>query len=267
MHGPHPGRPPPHPDLRRDAPSPDRSQDYFLDKFEVTNRQFTDFIDAGGYADQRFWKNAFIKDGQTLPWAEAIREFVDSTGRPGPASWRLGTYPEGQEDFPVSGVSWYEAAAYAEFSGKKLPSFYHWGYAAGNYHEDSGYLVPASNFDGKGPVAAGNYKGVSPSGVYDMAGNVKEWGWNDVGGGKRLIRGGAWNETQYMFSHPDNYPPFMRTENFGFRCMKELPGNEGPARAFEPFQILPSRTFPNSSRVPTRSSNCSAASSITRSPT
>jgi eukaryotic-like serine/threonine-protein kinase len=219
-------------------------KDYFLDKFEVTNRQFKEFVEAGGYTDERFWKQGFVRDGRVLTWDEARREFVDSTGRPGPATWRLGTFPEGQEDFPVSGVSWYEAAAFADFAGKKLPSFYHWEYAAGNYHEDSGYMVPAGNFDGKGPAAAGTYKGVSQIGAYDMAGNVKEWVWNDVGGGKRLIRGGAWNETQYMFSNPDNYPPLMRADNFGFRCMKEIPGSEGPAQAFEPFQILPLPDFP-----------------------
>jgi eukaryotic-like serine/threonine-protein kinase len=219
-------------------------KDYFLDKFEVTNRQFKLFVDAGGYAEERFWKNAFVKDGRTISRAEAMAAFVDRTGKPGPATWSLGSYPEGAADLPVSGVSWYEAAAYAEFAGKRLPSFYHWEYAAGNYHEDSGYVVPAGNFDGKGPAAAGRYKGVSPLGVYDMAGNVKEWGWNDVGGGKRLIRGGAWNETQHMFSNPDNYPPLMRAENFGLRCMKEIPGNEGPDLAFEPFQILTLPDFP-----------------------
>ena len=51
-----------------------------------------------------------------------MAEFVDSTGRPGPATWQGGDYPEGQDDYPVSGVSWYEAAAYAEFAHKSLPT-------------------------------------------------------------------------------------------------------------------------------------------------
>ena len=53
-------------------------------------------------------------------------QFRDSTGRPGPSTWELGTYPDGQDDWPVSGVSWYEAAAYAAFAGKTLPTVYHW---------------------------------------------------------------------------------------------------------------------------------------------
>ncbi len=56
--------------------------------------------------------------------------FRDRTGRPGPATWEVGSFPEGQADFPVSGVSWHEAAAYAEFAGKSLPTLHHWFRAA-----------------------------------------------------------------------------------------------------------------------------------------
>jgi formylglycine-generating enzyme required for sulfatase activity len=44
--------------------------------------------------------------------------FVDKTDRPAPSTWDLGNYPVGQDDYPVDGVSWYEAAAYAEFVGR-----------------------------------------------------------------------------------------------------------------------------------------------------
>lgn len=218
-------------------------KDYYIDRFEVTNRQFQEFVDAGGYENQASWRVPFVRNGQDIPWDKGVREFVDSSGRPGPAGWRSGRYPEGQAEFPVSGVSWYEAAAYAEFAGKRLPSYAHWEYAAGNYHEDSGYIVPASNFEGKGPAPVGRYQGVSPCGAYDMAGNVKEWCWNEVDG-KRLSRGGAWNEAQYMFMNPDDYLPFMRAANFGFRCMKEIPGAEGPSDAFGPLQVPHLPDFP-----------------------
>ena len=52
--------------------------------------------------------------------------FRDSTGRPGPATWEVGTYPDGQADHPVGGVSWFEAVAYARFAGKELPTVHHW---------------------------------------------------------------------------------------------------------------------------------------------
>jgi len=39
--------------------------------------------------------------------------FRDATGRPGPSNWEAGSYPAGQDDYPVNGISWYEAAAYA----------------------------------------------------------------------------------------------------------------------------------------------------------
>ena len=56
--------------------------------------------------------------------------FKDPTGRTGPATWEAGTYPMDRR-YPVPGVSWYEAAAFAEFAGKSLPTIYHWYTAAG----------------------------------------------------------------------------------------------------------------------------------------
>ena len=60
-----------------------------------------------------------------------MAHFRDATGRPGPATWDLGSYPDGQDEHPVAGVSWYEAAAYAKFAGKSLPTIYHWLAASG----------------------------------------------------------------------------------------------------------------------------------------
>ena len=59
-----------------------------------------------------------------------MEQFRDATGRPGPSSWELGRYPDGQSEYPVGGISWYEADAYMSFAGKRLPTVYHWYRAA-----------------------------------------------------------------------------------------------------------------------------------------
>ena len=147
---------------------------YWIDQYEVTNEQFKRFVDNGGYEKQEYWKHKFIKDGHELSWEQTMREFRDKTGRPGrPLTWEGGTYPKGKDKFPVSGISWYEAAAYAEFAGKSLPTIYHWQEAA--CIGQAAVIVPFSNFDGKGLAPVGNSPGIGSTGLYDMAGNVKEW--------------------------------------------------------------------------------------------
>jgi hypothetical protein len=190
---------------------------YWLDKYEVTNRQFKEFVDRGGYQKKDHWKEPFVREGRTLSWEEAMAEFKDSTGRPGPSTWELGAYPEGHGDYPVNGVSWYEAAAYAAFAGKSLPTIYHWYNAAGiGIFSD---ILKLSNFDGKGPTPAGSHRGLTPWGAYDMAGNVKEWCWNAAGDRRHLL-GGAWSDPGYMFSAVDAQPPFDRSPTNGLRCVK-----------------------------------------------
>ena len=82
-----------------------RLGDYWIDRFEVTNRQFKTFVDAGGYRTRSYWTEPFGADGRTLSWDEAIAMFRDTTGRPGPATWELGSFAEGQADYPVGAVS------------------------------------------------------------------------------------------------------------------------------------------------------------------
>jgi cephalosporin-C deacetylase-like acetyl esterase len=68
------------------------------------------------------------------------------------------------------------------------------------------------------------------SGVYDMAGNVKEWALNEAMSGKRFIMGGAWDDPTYMFNDADARSPFERSPKFGFRCAKyTLTGGEAKA--------------------------------------
>ena len=123
---------------------------YFIDRNEVTNREYKEFVDAGGYERQEYWKHPFVKDGRTVSWADAIAAFTDQTGRTGPATWEAGTYPQGQAEHPVGGVSWYEAAVYAAFRGKSLPTIYHWTSASGT--PLAAYITPLSNFRANGSV-------------------------------------------------------------------------------------------------------------------
>jgi dienelactone hydrolase len=192
--------------------------DYWIDRYEVTNAAFKKFVDDGGYGRRELWRQPFEKDGRVVPWEEGIALFRDTTGRAGPAGWELATYPAGQGDYPVTGVSWYEAAAYAEYTGKALPTVYHWSRVASQ--QFSAAIVPRSNFAGRGVSRAGASAGMSRFGAYDMAGNVKEWCWNLAGRGKRYILGGGWNEPVYMFTDADARSPFDREVTFGFRCVK-----------------------------------------------
>jgi formylglycine-generating enzyme required for sulfatase activity/dienelactone hydrolase len=190
--------------------------DFWLDRYETSNAAYKKFVDAGGYRDRKFWKQPFQEGNRVLGWEEAMARFLDSTGRPGPAKWELGSYPEGAPNLPVSGVSWFEAAAYAEFVGKELPTVHHWRQAA-IFQPISSEIVLLSNFAGKGPAAPGAFQGASFFGSYDMAGNVKEWCWN-ASGEKRYILGGDWTEPNYLFLESDGRSPFERGETFGFRC-------------------------------------------------
>ncbi len=193
---------------------------FAIDRYEVTNTQFKEFVDAGGYRDKRYWKHPFTKQKQTLAWEQAMDGFRDATGRPGPGSWEAGSFPEGQEDFPVAGVSWYEAAAYAEFAGKQLPTIVHWLAAASI---NSGpWVLPFSNFGGLAPARVGANPGMGPYGTYDMAGNLKEWCHNEAGAGFRYILGGSWSQPTYTFADSDARPSFDRDPRNGFRCVRYL---------------------------------------------
>lgn len=201
-------------------------------EYEVTNRQFKAFVDHGGYQERAYWKQEFRENGKKLTWDEAMAMFDDAAGRPGPKTWIQAEYPKGQDDFPVTGVSWYEAAAYAEYAGKSLPTIYHWNRAAGAM--SAAFIVPASNFGSSGIVRVGSKLGMSPWGNYDMAGNVKEWVWNEAEPGRRYVLGGAWDEPNYMFIDPDAQSPFLRASNTGFRCVKYIDPASNPKEASEP---------------------------------
>ncbi|MCZ4410057.1 SUMF1/EgtB/PvdO family nonheme iron enzyme [Cryomorphaceae bacterium 1068] len=198
-------------------------EEFLMDKFEVTNKEFKEFVDAGGYADTSFWKHPFYAKGVEYTADEAMATFIDKTNQPGPANWEAGTYPDGMESHPVTGISWYEAAAYAVFAKKKLPTIYHWSVVA--HTNRTQYIVPLSNFNGKSTVPVGSLSGYSAFGVYDLAGNAREWCMNgsDIKG-QNYILGGGWNDPTYAFNDSYTQSAMDRSVANGFRCMKLLEG-------------------------------------------
>lgn len=216
----------------------------FLDRFAVTNAQFQHFVDAGGYQQMAIW------DPHIWP---AVLDFVDTTGRPGPRFWVNGRHLPGEENLPVVGVSWYEAAAYARWVGKRLPTEAEWVKAGAwpvpvgenrclqrRYPWGDAMDRDRCNLWGSGPgrlVPVDHYpEGVSVSGAYQLIGNVWEWTTGNFGymvGTHELalptpmksIRGGAFdtyfeNQATCQFQSGEN--PLARKHNIGFRCAISL---------------------------------------------
>jgi eukaryotic-like serine/threonine-protein kinase len=193
---------------------------FYVDRYEVTNREYQKFVDSGGYEKQEYWSEKFTQGGHELSWADVMAQFRDTTGRAGPSTWIAGHYPQGQDDFPVAGVSWFEASAYAAFSGKSLPVLAQWLQA------DPPALAPtavqASNITSGALAPVGKYPGLGPYGTYDMTGNVREWVINAAGGDSRFILGGSWKSQSYLSTTPEALSPFDRSETNGFRCVRNI---------------------------------------------
>lgn len=195
---------------------------FYIDKFEVTNKEFKEFVDAGGYKNPQYWVEMdFIRDGVSLTLEEAQELMTDTTGMVGPAGWEVGTYIQGTEDKPVTGVSWYEALAYARYKGNILPPMFHWAKAAFPPDEIispiSPKLLKNSNFSKEDISVVGQGEGAY--GTFDMAGNAKEWVWN-IFGGRGLTLGGAFDEPTYLASQTAPEARMNRSLKNGFRTAR-----------------------------------------------
>ncbi|MGH2593344.1 MAG: formylglycine-generating enzyme family protein, partial [Anaerolineae bacterium] len=190
---------------------------FYIDLFEMTNTQYRACVSAGG-CDQGRVRDSFTHAGY----------------RDDPA----------YDNYPVIGVSWDQAVAYCSWAGKRLPTEAEWEYAAsgpenlawpwGNTFDAN--LSAASARDTQ-PV--GSYPGgVSPFGLFDMAGNVTEWvadayddafyanspASNPISGGSgdiRIYRGGAFDNTNgafYTTSRRYTRDRAFNDVDIGFRC-------------------------------------------------
>ena len=192
--------------------------DFFLGRYEVTNEEYKAFVDDDGYRKPTLW-DPIVLNGETISLDRALgmRLFADRTGITGPASWSAGDYPDGAGGMPVSGVSWYEAAAYARWAGKELPTSYHWQHAVAT--SIFPWLLPLSNFSGQGPRRVSESRALGYAGAFDMAGNVREWAVNSLGD-EKVILGGNWNDPSYIAGTPGtSAPPFDRSDGNGIRLM------------------------------------------------
>ena len=196
---------------------------FSIDKYEVTNLQY--------------------------------KQFIDATNRRSPEHFRNRTFPEGKADHPVTYVSWFDAKVYCEWAAKRLPTDQEWEKAA---RGTDGRIFPWGNSFGveraNTPVRWGQLKvegdttpvgafkeGISPYGMYDASGNVWEWtdAWyqpypgntrtNENYGEKyRVLKGGSWWDCSFYkcgISAPvfnrSFFSPKVKNSSFGFRCAKD----------------------------------------------
>jgi formylglycine-generating enzyme required for sulfatase activity len=195
--------------------------------------------------------NAFFMDKYEVT-VKQYAAFLQESGGDRPAEWKTMNKTANQNR-PVMGVDWADAARYCKWAGKRLPTEAEWEKAA---RGTDGRLYPWGN-DPPTPIHANYGKkewnnhealvpvgtleaGKSPYGIYDMAGNVWEWvsDWYDNDyykqspsdsptgpptGGFKVIRGGSWNTSARNLRAADRYfdPPSFRSQYVpGFRCAK-----------------------------------------------
>ena len=136
---------------------------FYMDKYEVTNAQYKKFIDANPQWQKDQILDKYHNEG-----------YLDH--------WKGNNYPFGEDDYPVTHVSWYSAMAYAAWARKRLPTEAEWDRAArgglvDRYYPWGDAIDPTkANYDGNfdGPTSVGSYPD-NGYGLHDMSGNVWEW--------------------------------------------------------------------------------------------
>lgn len=213
---------------------------FYMDKYEVSAQDFARFLNIknnrkGYYLDNKF--GTLVYNGKFQP-------------RPG------------LENFPINNVAWKAAKDYCEWNGKRLPSEAEWEKAARGEYANTypwGNEIPSQNRARYNQTWTEETKhrvfvpvdsleeGKSPYGVYNMAGNVKEWvdDWYDreyyketgeyanpkgpIGGEFKVVRGGSWRDLKGFIysSFRNNGYPNSRMDDYGFRCARNASPNSG----------------------------------------
>lgn len=202
--------------------------------------------------------NAFYIDRYEVSNAQYAK-FVAETGYPPPPHWKGKVPPPGEENLPVTNVSWFDAMRYAIWAGKRLPTEAEWEKAArgtagrkfpwGNQDEptrrnlSTDILEPVDTFP----------QGISPYGCFNMAGNVWEWtaDWYDAYPGShfksphfgkkyKVIKGGG---AIGIYPIPNTghcaqrarLLPYGYYDGVGFRCVKDVSPQNAP---YDPLKLL-----------------------------
>jgi sulfatase modifying factor 1 len=227
----------------RKGGSPVAVSDFLLDRCEVTNRQYQEFVDATGHRAPDLRPFEYFQ--KKFNWK--IDGYQEYARLAEPVRWKNGRYPEGRGDLPVVLVSWDDAAAYARWAGKRLPTEAEWEWAARGGHpqadypwgdEPDGTRANTIESDNLGLLPGGRYTG-NAYGLFDLCGNAAEWvaDWyadrlpqgrnpKGPGGGRfRVMRGGDWRHTlsdSTVWSRGRDWPENTYV-NVGFRCAKNVP--------------------------------------------
>lgn len=209
-----------------------------MDRCEVTNRQFQEFIRANkNWGPERI--DPALHNGSYLK------------------HWSNGRFQQDAADKPVTYVTWHAAVAYAAWCGKRLPGEAEWEYAARGGLADPEYpwgdqpptpeLANFADSKKEGVVAVGGYK-PNGYGLFDMAGNaweycLDEWApsyenwhllmgpeiaklianWREVKT-RRVIRGGSWggNALNLRVTYRDSHPIDGAGPHVSFRCVRTI---------------------------------------------
>ncbi len=209
---------------------------FYIDTTPVTNGLFGAFIDDGGYRKPSLWT--------PTGWS-----FVAEHGLQAPNYWHDPIW--GVDDMPVTGVSWWEALAFARWIGKTLPTEAQWEYAwrgpAANTYpwgrdlpdlSLANYAPNAEPVDRRPTRPDAAPRNASACGCRDLAGNFADWCLDNytttyqVAGKDPLyftderddhvVRGGSGlhDEDYLRCSARDSYHPGLRDNLIGFRCVR-----------------------------------------------